>query len=139
MKLLSAFFLLLSLALTQAAPDILWIGQVEGQKSGPVDKSLEPYRELFQKQFQISGLTLLDTEKEPLEPGESSLATFKGGYTMKVTSLERQLTRYVVSLTLADKTGPILETKVEIARDCPVILAGPAAPEGRQLFLIDVR
>jgi hypothetical protein len=139
MKWLCAFLLTLSPGLVQAAPDILWIGQVEGRASGSVDKSLVPYRELFEKQFHLSGLTLLDTEKEPLEPGDSSVATFKGGYTMKVTSLERQPTRYVVSLALADKTGPILETKVEIARDCPIILAGPETPEGRQLFLIDVR
>lgn len=139
MRRICVFLFLLGASLAQAAPDILWIGQVKGTASGPVDKSLAPYKELFQNQFQLSGLALLDTEKEPLEPGASSQATFKGGYTMKVTSLERQATRYVISLVLADKTGPILETKVEIARDNPIILAGPVTPEGRPLFLIDVR
>jgi len=139
MKLLFVAIMLCGMSFAHAAADRLWIGQVEGTAMGDIDKSLNTYRTLFQAQFQLSGLRLLDTEKELLEPGQSSLATFKGGYSMNVTCLRREVTRYVVSLILADRVGPVLEAQVEIARDSPIILAGPASTEGRPFFVIDVR
>lgn len=138
---MKAFFLatLLSVASLPAAPDELWIGMANGTKSGNVARALENYLPHSEDSLQLAGLDLLDTEKEPLIPGESSTASFKGGYTLEMKCEERKATRYVLTLTLGDREGAILTSRVEIARDQPIILAGPTTDEGRRLFFVVVR
>jgi len=133
------FALLLSMASLSAAPDELWIGMANGTKSGSVARALENYLPQSKDSLQLAGLDLLDTEKEPLVPGESSTAKFKGGYTLEMKCEERQATHYVLTLTLSDREGAILTSRVEIARDRPIILAGPTSEEGRRLFFVVVR
>jgi hypothetical protein len=138
---MKAFFsaLLLSAASLSAAPDELWIGMVNGTKSGSVARALENYLPQSQDALQLSGLDLVDTEKEPLVPGESSTAKFKGGYTLHVKCLERRAAHYSLALTLGNKDGGVLTSQVEIARDQPIILAGPTSADGRLLFFVVVR
>ena len=138
---MKAFFLafLLSAGSLSAAPDELWIAKVNGTASGDVDRALVNYLPQSQDALQLSGLSLVDTEKEPLIPGQSSTAKFKGGYTLEVKCIDRRPTRYVLALTLGDQTGPILASQVEIARNSPIILAGPTSSEGRLLFFLVVR
>jgi hypothetical protein len=131
--------LALGMGSLMAAPDELWIAAVQGQESGPVDSTLKSYLSVCRESLHLSGLKLIDTEKEPLEPGQGSVAKFKGGYTIEVQCLKRQPTRYLVSLTLADREGPLLETRAAIARNSPMILAGPSSLEGRLFFLVLVR
>lgn len=131
--------LLLSVVSLHAAPDELWIGMANGTKSGSVARALENYLPQSEDALQLAGLDLLDTEKEPLIPGQSSTAKFKGGYTLEVKCEERQPTHYVLTLTLGDSDGGILTSRVEIARDRPIILAGPTTEEGRRLFFVVVR
>lgn len=110
-----------------------------GNEKPGIDAALRPFASTLQRVFRFESYRMAGRQQLRVVPGGRSVATFPGGQSLHVRSLESGPKGMKAEINWKRGRKDLLHTRISLRPGTPAVLGGPKSPEGTWLLILRLK